>query len=387
MERGVAADSAAYIVRPRCVRATDGAIESLGILTALRSHNDDYGKRDLPAAMIRDFQLTSSPLTTPAGDTKRKKRRGDTSPSPFTGAGGRASSPISSRSHDAPAVAAAAGRDSYEGTPSRRAAAASGAATPSATGRPGLTSRRGTVSSRDGPGKDAVAADPARARKEALASQLPLAKGRKVAFHQPSKVAGKVSRPFRARRNISQRYVRRLTLHLLPPLIQADSTPLPDDSDDWILALVVECTNQTTHRYIVQDVEGDDPTSTPPTFHTTLKSIVPLPESASTLPEKDYAVGTEVMALYPDTSCFYKAVVKGGGPGLGVLSRKQVSGRDCQEDGHKRQMLTLSIDGSYVLVQREKRGNDLLEAKYQLEFEDDGGDIKSVAAYLVVERP
>lgn len=148
---------------------------------------------------------------------------------------------------------------------------------------------------------------------------------------------------------------------------------------------MVECTNQTTHRYIVQDVEGDDPTSTPPTFHTTLKSIVPLPESASTLPEKDYAVGTEVMALYPDTSCFYKAVVKGGGPGLGVLSRKQVS-----VAGAAIQPVEPLADGCWDtsrLLQREKRGNDLLEAKYQLEFEDDGGDIKSVAAYLVVERP
>jgi hypothetical protein len=38
-------------------------------------------------------------------------------------------------------------------------------------------------------------------------------------------------------------------------------------------------------------------------------------------------------------------------------------------------------------LQREKRHAELLNANYQLEFDDDGGDIKNIPAYLVVERP
>jgi len=43
---------------------------------------------------------------------------------------------------------------------------------------------------------------------------------------------------------------------------------------------------------------------------------VPLPESLSTLPTEDYRPGSIVLGLYPDTSCFYKAKVIRGGPGL-----------------------------------------------------------------------
>lgn len=51
-------------------------------------------------------------------------------------------------------------------------------------------------------------------------------------------------------------------------------------------------------------------------WNTTLKAVVPLPININTLPEKDYPVGSQVMGLYPDTSCFYRAIIKGGGPGM-----------------------------------------------------------------------
>lgn len=175
--------------------------------------------------------------------------------------------------------------------------------------------------------------DPARARREALAHQLPLAKGRKVAFRQPNKAKGGGSS--HAGANNPQ-----------PAVITGD-----EEGETWILAVITECINNDRNRYVVQDAE--DPTT--PTFNTTLKAIVPLPETVATLPERDYSVGSQVMALYPDTSCFYRAVVKGGGPRMENMSRKQ----------------------------REKKQHELLNAKYLLEFEDDGGDVKHVPAYLV----
>lgn len=179
--------------------------------------------------------------------------------------------------------------------------------------------------------------DPAKARREALAHQLPLAKGRRVAFRQPNKAKGGGSA--HAGANNPQ-----------PPIITGD-----EEGETWIMAVITECINNDRNRYVVQDAE--DPST--PTFNTTLKAIVPLPENVNTLPDKDYPPGSQVMALYPDTSCFYRAVVKGGGPRMDNLTKKQ----------------------------KDKRQHELLNAKYMLEFDDDGGDIKDVPAFLVVERP
>lgn len=50
-------------------------------------------------------------------------------------------------------------------------------------------------------------------------------------------------------------------------------------------------------------------------YNTTLRNIVPLPDRRNpslTYPENDYSAGTQVMALYPDTTSFYRAVIVGG---------------------------------------------------------------------------
>ncbi len=77
------------------------------------------------------------------------------------------------------------------------------------------------------------------------------------------------------------------------------------------------------NRYVVEDVDPDEH-GVKATFNTTLKAIVPLPHSAATLPKRDYTVGSKVLALYPETSCFYTATIKGGGPGLHKLSAQKV---------------------------------------------------------------
>jgi len=61
------------------------------------------------------------------------------------------------------------------------------------------------------------------------------------------------------------------------------------------------------------------------TWTTTLQSIVPLPCNIETLPSEDYPVGTHVLAVYPDTSCFYMATIQGGGPNMSSsISRSKV---------------------------------------------------------------
>jgi hypothetical protein len=204
--------------------------------------------------------------------------------------------------------------------------------------------------------------DPARARREVLAAQLPLQKGRKVAFRQPSKnkvgpgAANVSNMTSRSASTASAAAASSSTSTASQGVANQSGVALPDDEGEtWIMATITDCINNDRNRYVVQDAED----TAMPTYNTTLKAIVPLPESLSTLPLEDYKVGAQVMGLYPDTSCFYQAIVRGGGPGI--------NGR--------------------ITAKMQKRAEELLNTPYRLEFEDDGGAIQNVPACLVVERP
>lgn len=122
-----------------------------------------------------------------------------------------------------------------------------------------------------------------KARREALAAQLPLMEGRKVAFHPHlNKAGGDV------------------------------------ENDTWILAIVTKCINADKNRYEVRDPEPQEDGSSG-LYNTTLRSIIPLPDpnapksSPSSLAAyHEFTKGATVMALYPDTSTFYRAQVLAG---------------------------------------------------------------------------
>lgn len=202
--------------------------------------------------------------------------------------------------------------------------------------------------------------DPARVRREVLAHQLPLQKGRKVAFRQPNKNkvgpgAANVSGGSSTRGDVSG---------------GANGTG-EEDGETWIMATVIECINNDRNRYVVQDDED----AAMPTYNTTLKAVVPLPENLHTLPLEDYKVGTQVLGLYPDTSCFYRATVQGGGPGLNGKVTSKVS------------MSKFFFSSLILAPQMQRRAEEVLNTPYALEFEDDEGAIRMVPANLVVERP
>ncbi|ODN74033.1 hypothetical protein L202_07508 [Cryptococcus amylolentus CBS 6039] len=172
-------------------------------------------------------------------------------------------------------------------------------------------------------------------RRELYADQLPLQPGRKVAFKLPAK-----------------------------------STRDGEDSqggagDDWILATVKRCILQDRMRYEVQDVDDGN------TYNTTLRSIIPLPDPASPTQLtsnpaniEDYPRDSIVLALYPDTTSFYRATVvaapyPGSGNGLGVRGQ-----------GHG-----LKPDPG------AKRG------VYRLMFVDDDGHVQEVQKDYVVPYP
>ena len=148
---------------------------------------------------------------------------------------------------------------------------------------------------------------------------MPLQEGRKVAFHPPS----------------------------------GSGTNGPTDESTWILAVVTKCINQDKNRSVfsspplsklVLDLKGNlatlyrmrnhrktanperkyrkclvaicQPNTPIRHYNTTLRSIIPLPDPNappnSASHQSAYPVfpaGATVMALYPDTSCFYRAEV------------------------------------------------------------------------------
>lgn len=155
-----------------------------------------------------------------------------------------------------------------------------------------------------------------RGRRETLTAQHPLTAGRKVAV-LPSKT---------------------------------------NEESDWLKASVISFA-KSANEYTVQD---DDEPGPEGTYKVGMDNIIPLPISLQTMPASDYPVGSRVLGMYPDTSCFYGATVKSGGPGL-----------------------TRNAN----LAKLVKKEAEMLEAKYNLEFDDDNGEIRQVPAWLVVQGP
>ncbi|GAA5993982.1 hypothetical protein JCM11641_006440 [Rhodosporidiobolus odoratus] len=134
----------------------------------------------------------------------------------------------------------------------------------------------------------------AKIRKDALTAQLPLKAGRQIAVKESKKnVAG-----------------------------PAVATP-----DNYILGRIVQCIQGDKNRYSVEDVDYDPNNPTPDggKWNTTLKSIIPLPQPGDdkTYPDYDFPPGTYVLACYPETTSFYKAVVDSGPFGMAVGAGKK----------------------------------------------------------------
>lgn len=81
-----------------------------------------------------------------------------------------------------------------------------------------------------------------------------------------------------------------------------------DEGENWILAEVVQF-NPATNKYQVDDVDDEQKN-----YHTVSQTrVVPLPlmrANPETDPHALFPKGSTVMALYPQCTCFYKAVVK-----------------------------------------------------------------------------
>ncbi|XP_049859847.1 SAGA-associated factor 29 isoform X2 [Schistocerca gregaria] len=80
-----------------------------------------------------------------------------------------------------------------------------------------------------------------------------------------------------------------------------------EEGDNWILAEVVQF-NQATNKYEVDDIDEEQKDR----HILSRRRVVPLPlmrANPETDPHALFPKGATVMALYPQTTCFYKAVV------------------------------------------------------------------------------
>ena len=124
---------------------------------------------------------------------------------------------------------------------------------------------------------------------------------------------------------------------------------------------------------MVQDAEPQENGQPGATYHTTLKAIIPLPDPnappsspAHLNAYHQFPANSTVMALYPDTSCFYRAEVIASPQG------KQPVGKV-----------------SYIALTLMNRLAEHSQAMptYKLRFEDDDDQEHTVAALWVVEWP
>jgi SAGA-associated factor 29 len=82
----------------------------------------------------------------------------------------------------------------------------------------------------------------------------------------------------------------------------------PDGDENWILAEVVGY-NSSTLKYEVDDIDEEQKDR----HSLSRRRVIPLPTmraSPETNQEALYHPGTTVMAIYPQTTCFYKGVIK-----------------------------------------------------------------------------
>ncbi|KAH8896460.1 hypothetical protein GQ53DRAFT_743609 [Thozetella sp. PMI_491] len=92
-----------------------------------------------------------------------------------------------------------------------------------------------------------------------------------------------------------------------------------NETPDWVLGRVQQVLGEgKSRRYKVQDADPDLPPDQRVEYRTSASSMIPIPPIEVELPE--YEKGKIVLALYPDSTTFYKAEVMGSEASTGKVS-------------------------------------------------------------------
>ncbi|KAI8089902.1 SGF29 tudor-like domain-containing protein [Halteromyces radiatus] len=101
---------------------------------------------------------------------------------------------------------------------------------------------------------------------------------------------------------------KKVKTHILPPGTSvAARQPTQKDSrnEEWILATVLQF-HPDKNKYHVEDVDHDEFGQTQ-RYMLPSRQVIPIPDAIEHRPE--FPPGRHVLALYPGTTCFYKAIV------------------------------------------------------------------------------
>ncbi|KAI9316031.1 SGF29 tudor-like domain-containing protein [Dichotomocladium elegans] len=118
-----------------------------------------------------------------------------------------------------------------------------------------------------------------------------------------------------------------------------------DKNEEWILAVVISFLSEK-NKYHVEDVEQDE-YGQKQRYWIPARSVITVPDSYEIRQLPEIKIGQDVLALYPGTTCFYKATV--------ILPPKQ-----------------------------NKENNS---GSYKVQFEDDNNEVKYVLPEHVLEMP
>ncbi len=123
----------------------------------------------------------------------------------------------------------------------------------------------------------------------------------------------------------------------------------PDGDENWILAEVVSY-NHSASKYEVDDIDEEQKDR----HNLSRRRVIPLPTmraNPETNPEALYVQGTVVMAIYPQTTCFYKGVIKEQ-PGSAAEDYQVLFEDPSYADGYSP---PLSVAQRYIIQVTEKK--------------------------------
>ncbi|KAI1291651.1 SAGA HAT/Core module component [Mortierella claussenii] len=113
--------------------------------------------------------------------------------------------------------------------------------------------------------------------------------------------------------------------------------------EEWILARVLSYSAEK-NKYLVEDDEADD-YGKKMTYSLSARSVIMIVDDQEAVPE--FPVGHTVLALYPSTTCFYKAIV----------------------------------------VQPPSKNKDSVSPLYRIKFDDDEGNERTAPPRMVLDMP
>ncbi|KAK4216913.1 SAGA-associated factor 29 [Rhypophila decipiens] len=116
-----------------------------------------------------------------------------------------------------------------------------------------------------------------------------------------------------------------------------------NDTTEWMLGRVQQVLGEgKSRRYKVQDADPDVPLGERSEFRTSASSMIPLPVAGVEL--GDLEKGKTVLALYPDSTTFYKAEVMGSDAANGKVS--------LRFEGEENNVTTQLVDRRFVVEYR-----------------------------------